>query len=568
MISKEMSDKIKTREEINKIAEALHKQGKKIVTTNGSFDMIHYGHVYCLEKAKEQGDVLIVGLNSDKSIKQYKSPERPIVPEKYRALMLASLECVDYVTVSDETVPMPFIEGIKPHIHANSGEYSADCIERPTVEKYGGKMYVIDKIDGLSTSALYKKIIELETKENKGKSKRDLVLETIKKQNGILFAEPAIVYRCQYSGRNIIAKNSKFAPGYVDDRGYVPVEWWIMSKTAAGNEKKKEGEGLSLVYIETEKGTEKITFQQAVEIATADVLGNYTNQWPLTKILDIGGELIETSFSKEKEVPPIPCHVHSGDIVDGKAAGPGKLEAYFFPPVNIEPYNAQFGKTITRLGVKSNVTKEMFEEKLKHFGKDDAMYDLCNVYEINAYDGWTLLPGVVHAPGPWTTFEIQRPQDDFNLASWQLGQRFREEELEEKRQSLQFRGLKDEKAFVEEVVNWEVSIDPKFKEKWYRPSKVVEQGEWGRRLQIFFDAFYGEAFEIQPGKSWTRTADERPFAGIVWSGKGILNGNEINVMNNAKKEFLVTPKTGVMIKNTGTIPLLIYTVFPIDEKKV
>lgn len=568
MISNAIQTKIKTREEINKIAQALHKEGKKIVTTNGSFDMLHYGHVYCLEEAKKQGDILIVGLNSDHSIHIYKSSDRPIIPEKYRAAMLAALSCVDYVTVFDETVPMPFLEGIKPHIHANSAEYGADCVERPTVEKYGGKVYVIPKVEGLSTSAIMNKLLAVTAKEKGQQTWRDKLLATVKKQNGILFAEPAIVYRCQYSGRNIIAKNSKFAEGYVDERGYVPVEWWIMSKTPAGNEKKKEGEGLSLVYLETEKGTEKISFQHAVEIATADIVGEFTNQWPLTKILDIGGEPVQPSFGNEKEIPPIPCHVHSGDIINGKAAGPGKLEAYFFPPVNVQPYNAQFGKTITRLGVNPNVSKEMFEEKLKHFGKDDAMYELCTVYEIKAYDGWTLLPSVVHAPGPWTTFEIQRPQDDFNLASWQLGQRFREEELEEKRQSLQFRGLKDEKAFVEEVVNWDVSIDPKFKEKWYRPSKVIEQGSWGRRLQIFFDAFYGEALEIQPGQSYTRIKDERPFAGIVWSGKGMLNGNEINVMNNARKEFLVTPKTEVIIKNTGTIPLLIYTVFPIDEKKM
>lgn len=560
-LSKQILRKIKTRKEINTIAEKLHRQGKKIVTINGSFDLLHYGHVYCLEKAKERGDVLIVGLNSDYSIHQYKGSDRPIISEKYRTAMIAALECVDYVTLFDETVPMQFVEGIKPDVHVNSAEYGYECIERPIVEKGGGKIYVIPKINDLSTSAIVKKLVAVTQKENKQTTWRDKILATIKKQKGILFAEPAIVHRCQYSGRSVIAKNSKFAEGFVDERGYVPVEWWIMSLTAAENEKTKENEGLSFVFVDNQK----ILFKQAVEIATKDMMGAYTHYWPLTKILDIGGDPVKTSFSEIKEVPPIPCHVHSGNIINGKAVGPGKLEAYFFPRVHVPPYNTNFGKTITRLGLKPIVTKEEFTEKLKEFGKSDAIYDLCNIFEIRAYDGWTILPGTIHAPGPWTTFEIQRPQDDFNLAGWQLGQRFSENELREKKQSLQLRGLKDEEAFVEEVVNWEVSTDPDFKKKYYRPSKIIEEGDWGKRIQIFFDNFYGEAFEIQPNHIWKRAADERPFAGIVWSGNGKLNDNTINVTNNKEKEFFVVPHTEVTIKNTGSVLLLIYTVFPIKE---
>jgi D-glycero-beta-D-manno-heptose 1-phosphate adenylyltransferase len=553
--------KIKTREEINQIAAQLRAQGKTIVTTNGSFDLIQYGHVYLFEKAKGMGDVLIVGLNSDKSIHEYKSPDRPIIPEEYRAGLLASLESIDYVTIFDETVPMPFIEGVKPHIHTNSAEYGADCIEKPTVEMNGGKVVSIPKVGGLSTSKIFKKIVELELKEKGATKKEDVILNTIKNQNGILFAEPAIVHRCQYSGRDIIAKNSSFT-NHTDDRQYVPVEWWIMSKTPAENELPKENEGLSYIYL----GEEKILFKKAVEIATNALLGAYTNSWPLTKILDIGGDPINPSFSDTLEVPPIPCHVHSGETKNGNAVGLGKLEAYFFPPVHVPPYNANFGKAISRLGLKPDTTKEMFIERLKNFGKDDSMYELLNVFEMKPYEGWTLLPGVVHAPGPWVTFEIQRPQDDFNLASWQLGQTFTDEELPEKRKSLQFRGLANEEAFVNEVVDWETSTDPHFKEKWHRPSHVLSAGTWGRQLQIFFDAFYGEAFEINPGHIFKRAADERPFAGIVWSGRGTLNGNPIDVNDNERKELLVTPNTEVVIENTGTTPLLIYTVFPIDQK--
>ena len=126
------------------------------------------------------------------------------------------------------------------------------------------------------------------------------------------------------------------------------------------------------------------------------------------------------------------------------------------------------------------------------------------------------------------------------------------------------RGLKDESAFVEEAINWEVSTDAQFKEKYYQPAKVLQQGPWGRQMQIFFDQFYGEAFEILPGQSWVRNADLRPFAGIVWSGKGLLNGNLIDVDNSERKEFLVIPNTVVIIKNNGDQPLLIYTVFPMQ----
>ena len=119
--------------------------------------------------------------------------------------------------------------------------------------------------------------------------------------------------------------------------------------------------------------------------------------------------------------------------------------------------------------------------------------------------------------------------------------------------------------FIQQVIDWETSIDPHFKKNNYRPSKILEQGKWGRRMQIFFDEFYGEAIEIQPGKSFTRNADERPFAGIVWSGEGEINNNKLNGINKEQKEFLVTPSTQVEIKNKGATPLLVYTVFPLQN---
>lgn len=388
-----------------------------------------------------------------------------------------------------------------------------------------------------------------------GLSIKQGVSETLKNQNGIIFAKPATVFRGTYKGRDIIAKNSK--DEYSDERGYVPVEWWIMSLTPAGNPVLKKGEGVTSLIL----GNTEVSF---MEIANnySELLGEYRYRWPLTKVLDIGGEPRKTSINTV-EVPPIPVHTHSGLIKNGKVRPPGKLEAYFFPPVNIAPYNKDFGKVITRLGLKPQTTKEQLAHAIKEFGKSDIAYSLCNVFEINAYDGWTIKPGIIHAPGPWITLEIQVPQDDFNLASWQLGERIHENELQKVKQENCLRGLKDEDDFVSQLVNWELSTDAKFKERNYRPSSVIEQGEWGKRLRIFFDQFYGEAFEINSGCGFKRTGDKKPFACIVWSGVGSVNGNKVNAVSELQKEFFVASGTELSLKNDSSEKLIIYSIFPI-----
>ena len=150
--------KIKTREEISKISEDLKKKGKVIVSCNGSFDLLHIGHVKFLQEAKKQGDVLIVGLNSDSSIKSYKSSDRPIIGEKYRGEMVSAFECVDYVTIYDEKDSLAFVESVKPNVHVNGAEYGMDCIEAHLVKKYGGKIHLVPKFEGFSTTELISKI--------------------------------------------------------------------------------------------------------------------------------------------------------------------------------------------------------------------------------------------------------------------------------------------------------------------------------------------------------------------------------------------------------------------------
>ncbi|MBX7066694.1 MAG: adenylyltransferase/cytidyltransferase family protein [Parachlamydiales bacterium] len=129
-----------------------------IATLNGSFDLMHAGHLYIIHEASKQADRLIVALNSDASIQKYKSPDRPIIPLDYRLEMMAALEFVDFVTWFDETDPRAVLEKIKPDVHVNGAEYGADCIEAETVKTHGGKLHLVDRIPSLATSAIIEKI--------------------------------------------------------------------------------------------------------------------------------------------------------------------------------------------------------------------------------------------------------------------------------------------------------------------------------------------------------------------------------------------------------------------------
>ncbi|HEU4938195.1 MAG TPA: bifunctional heptose 7-phosphate kinase/heptose 1-phosphate adenyltransferase [Vicinamibacterales bacterium] len=142
------------RRELAILADALRAKGKRIVTVNGSFDLLHAGHLHILREASRQGDTLLVGLNSDASIRSYKGPDRPLIPQAQRAEMLLALRFVDYVHIFDESEPMPFLEEVRPDVHVNGAEYGEDCIEAPVVKRYGGRIHLVDRIGGLSTSQL------------------------------------------------------------------------------------------------------------------------------------------------------------------------------------------------------------------------------------------------------------------------------------------------------------------------------------------------------------------------------------------------------------------------------
>ncbi len=158
--------KIKTRAEIEKISAELKKKGKKIVTTNGCFDLMHAGHVDSLEKAKALGDVLIIGLNSDDSVRKVKGPLRPIVDEKNRARMLAALEVVDYVVIFNESEPSSLLGAIKPDIHVKGADRKmSEIIEKDAVEKNGGKVVLMPFELNISTTQIINRIIKINENE-------------------------------------------------------------------------------------------------------------------------------------------------------------------------------------------------------------------------------------------------------------------------------------------------------------------------------------------------------------------------------------------------------------------
>jgi len=364
----------------------------------------------------------------------------------------------------------------------------------------------------------------------------------LEEKSGVLVTKSALVHRESYFGHSVIAPNS--SKHDADERGFVPVELWIMSVVEADNPIRLEGEGLTSIKI----GDKEITLKELLNVGEKIILGDYADSWPLAKILDIGGHSVETSFGTT-EIPPIPVHVH-----------PQKTEAYFFPPTNIPPYHKNIS-AITRIGLKPGISKKEITETLHEFGYSDRMYTHLVEHKIEPMTGWTVLEGVLHAPGPYLTFEIQKPQDDYHLSSWRLGERLEGKERDSKFQSEVLRGLIDATDHVEQTLNWTLTTDPKLKEKYFHTPQVIESGSWGKRHQIFFDMFYGEGWEILPGQTLNLEPKKEPQAGIVWSGQAEINGNKVE--QSGLNEFLVVPQTALNVANTGKTNIFIYTVEPI-----
>jgi rfaE bifunctional protein nucleotidyltransferase chain/domain len=156
----EAMNKIVTWEELKKVAELQRKEGKTIVFTNGCFDILHVGHVQYLQKARKMGDLLILGLNSDASVRAIKGEKRPLVPQAERAEVVAALTTVDYVTLFDETTPLRLIKFLRPDCLVKGGDWKeASVVGCDLVRSWGGRVVIIPLTEGASTTNIVEKIL-------------------------------------------------------------------------------------------------------------------------------------------------------------------------------------------------------------------------------------------------------------------------------------------------------------------------------------------------------------------------------------------------------------------------
>ena len=155
-----MIEKILSPDEMLGVRHRLRAAGKRLVFTNGVFDLLHVGHVRYLAQARELGDALLVAINSDRTVRELKGPNRPIFDQAERAEILAALRHVDYVTVFDDVSPRSLITKLLPDVLVKGGDYQLDEIHgREEVEAAGGKVISLPFVDGASTTALIEKLI-------------------------------------------------------------------------------------------------------------------------------------------------------------------------------------------------------------------------------------------------------------------------------------------------------------------------------------------------------------------------------------------------------------------------
>jgi D-beta-D-heptose 7-phosphate kinase/D-beta-D-heptose 1-phosphate adenosyltransferase len=165
--------KITPRNELKVTVDRLKREGKKVVFTNGCFDILHAGHTRYLREARKLGDALILALNSDSSVRSIKGPMRPIVPEAERAEVAAALDSVDYVTVFDELTPLELIEFLRPDVIVKGGDWAEkDIVGAETVRKWGGRVAIMPEIEGASTTNIIDKVLQVYRSGNEA-GKRD-----------------------------------------------------------------------------------------------------------------------------------------------------------------------------------------------------------------------------------------------------------------------------------------------------------------------------------------------------------------------------------------------------------
>ncbi len=160
-VHRDSDSKIKDRVVLTPLIEQERTNGRLVVFTNGCFDLLHAGHVKYLQAARQLGDLLVLGLNSDASVRRLKGPKRPLINEEERAHILAALDCIDYVCLFDEDTPLELIAALRPQILVKGGDYTTDAVVgRDIVESYGGRVELIPFVDGKSTTNIIEKVLE------------------------------------------------------------------------------------------------------------------------------------------------------------------------------------------------------------------------------------------------------------------------------------------------------------------------------------------------------------------------------------------------------------------------
>jgi D-glycero-beta-D-manno-heptose 1-phosphate adenylyltransferase len=156
-----MKNKIISQSQIKPLIGELKAKGRTIIFTNGCFDLLHVGHVRYLQEAAALGDCLMVGLNSDRSVRLIKDPGRPLIPEDQRAEVLAALECVSYISLFDEPDPLNLIEAVRPDVLVKGADWSLDqIVGADLVKGYGGEVRRVVLVPSISTSEIVKRIID------------------------------------------------------------------------------------------------------------------------------------------------------------------------------------------------------------------------------------------------------------------------------------------------------------------------------------------------------------------------------------------------------------------------
>ncbi len=154
-----MPGRIQSLDNVAQDAHALQKAGKRVVFTNGCFDILHAGHVDLLRRARDLGDVLVVAINSDQSVLRMKGPNRPIIPENERAELLAGLEMVDFVCTFDEDTPLEAILKIRPDVLVKGADWIDNIVGRTEVEGWGGKVVALPIVEGKSTTGIVERVL-------------------------------------------------------------------------------------------------------------------------------------------------------------------------------------------------------------------------------------------------------------------------------------------------------------------------------------------------------------------------------------------------------------------------